>query len=254
VWRIRRSAAAAPRRTSRARATRINKSQGQSLENVGLYLPRPVFAHGQLYVALSRVGNPDWIKVLVIDSKEQGTFDGCDGVYTVNIVYPEILARARELLEKSLAARATTTTSSATAAPSISASPMDVCSPSASAASPMEVCSPCDVSEEAGSSDLGAQEAGTSDATHAGEDDVDMDAAERAAERRLREAGLDVPARLLSREEAWDLAHASEQHATVDDEMVDEDADWRPAEPPHMREANARAERRARRAAARDGA
>ena len=37
-------------------------------------------------------------------------------------------------------------------------------------------------------------------------------------------------------------------------EMVDEDADWRPAEPLHVREANARAERRARRAAARDGA
>ena len=81
-----------------------------------------------------------------------------------------------------------------------------------------------------------------------------MDAAECAAERRLREAGLDVPDRLLSREEAWGLAHASEQHATVDDEMVDEDADWRPSEPPHVCEANARAERWARRVAARDGA
>ena len=70
----------------------------------------------------------------------------------------------------------------------------------------------------------------------------------RAVERRLREAGLDVPARLLSREEAWGLAHASEQHAAVDGEMVDEEADWRPAEPLHVREAHARAERRARRA------
>ena len=197
------------------------------------------------------MGNPDWIKVLVIDSKEQGTFDGRDGVYTVNIVYPEILARARELLERSLAARASLATSNVTtAAPLTYPSPMDICPPSARAASPMDVCSPCDETE-AGPSDLGGQAA--SSATHAGEDDVDMDAAERAAERRLREAGLDVPARLVSREEAWGLAHASEQHATVDDEMVEEEADWRPAEPPHVREAKARDERRARRAAACDG-
>lgn len=234
-------------------AMTINKSQGQSLENVGLYLPRPVFAHGQLYVALSRVGNPDWLKVLVVDSREQGTFEGRDGVYTVNIVYPEILARARELLDKSLAARSAATSTSTAAAPS-TICPMDVCpasAPAASESSPMDMCMPC-CESEAGPSDLSARDAQGGDAMHAAEDDIDMDAAERATERRLREAGLAVPARLLSCEEVWGLAHASEQSAAVDGEMVDEEADWRPAEPPHVREANARAERRARRAAARD--
>ena len=36
----------------------IDKSQGQTFQNYGIYLPRPLFAHGQLYVALSRIGDP----------------------------------------------------------------------------------------------------------------------------------------------------------------------------------------------------
>jgi hypothetical protein len=43
---------------SLAFAMTINKAQGQSFDRVGLYLPQPVFAHGQLYVAYSRCGYP----------------------------------------------------------------------------------------------------------------------------------------------------------------------------------------------------
>ncbi|KAG0719939.1 hypothetical protein GWK47_049469 [Chionoecetes opilio] len=37
-------------------AMTINKCQGQTKSYVGVYLPTPVFTHGQLYVSLSRVG------------------------------------------------------------------------------------------------------------------------------------------------------------------------------------------------------
>jgi hypothetical protein len=42
----------------------INKAQGQTLEFAGIQLETQPFAHGQLYVAMSRVGSPDNIKVL----------------------------------------------------------------------------------------------------------------------------------------------------------------------------------------------
>ena len=40
-------------------AATINKAQGDTLKMIGVWLPQPVFAHGQLYVAPSRVGAPD---------------------------------------------------------------------------------------------------------------------------------------------------------------------------------------------------
>ncbi|XP_062017408.1 uncharacterized protein LOC133733784 [Rosa rugosa] len=46
-------------------ALTINKSQGQTIPNVGIYLPDHVFSHGQLYVALSRGVSEASTKVLV---------------------------------------------------------------------------------------------------------------------------------------------------------------------------------------------
>ncbi|EOA32231.1 hypothetical protein CARUB_v10015489mg [Capsella rubella] len=65
-------------------AMTINKSQGQSLEHVGIYLPKPVFSHGQLYVALSRVTSKKGLKILIIN--KEGKVD----TQTTNVVYKEV--------------------------------------------------------------------------------------------------------------------------------------------------------------------
>ena len=67
-------------------AMTINKSQGQSVERVGLYLAEPVFAHGQLYVALSRATSKDGIKVVVLNP---GASED-EGVWTSNVVYRQL--------------------------------------------------------------------------------------------------------------------------------------------------------------------
>jgi len=64
-------------------AMTINKIQGQSLKHVSLYLPSPIFSHGQLYVALSRVTSKEGLKILIYDD------DGEDTDVTSNFVYHE---------------------------------------------------------------------------------------------------------------------------------------------------------------------
>ena len=71
-------------------ALTINKAQGQTIPNVGIYLPDHVFNHGQLYVALSRGVSQSTTKILV----EKGTVSGEEGVHTKNIVYKEVLLSA----------------------------------------------------------------------------------------------------------------------------------------------------------------
>ena len=40
-----------------------NKAQGQTLSHVGIYLKQGFFSHGELYVAMSRVGSKDILKI-----------------------------------------------------------------------------------------------------------------------------------------------------------------------------------------------
>ncbi|XP_006282156.2 ATP-dependent DNA helicase PIF1 [Capsella rubella] len=70
-------------------AMTINKSQVQSLQEVGLFLPRPVFSHGQLYVALSRVTSKKGLKILIVDKEGQSQKE------TMNVVFKEVFQNLR---------------------------------------------------------------------------------------------------------------------------------------------------------------
>ena len=93
-------------------AMTINKSQGQTIPNVGVYLPEPVFSHGQLYVALSRATSTSNIKVLTgkcdddeeeekeknkktnkKKKKEKKEEISTSETYTKNIVHTEVLTK-----------------------------------------------------------------------------------------------------------------------------------------------------------------
>ncbi|KAL5193323.1 hypothetical protein HKD37_20G055561 [Glycine soja] len=58
--------------------------KGQSLSMVGLYLPKPIFSHGQLYVALSRVNLTKGLKIM-IHYKDQKNMTS-----TTNVIFKEV--------------------------------------------------------------------------------------------------------------------------------------------------------------------
>nr|CAH0113273.1 unnamed protein product [Daphnia galeata] len=81
-------------------AMTITKSQGQTFDRVGIFLPEPVFSHGQLYVAFSRSTSKEGVRVEINESDKQGhllrnhptaTEEEKLKVFTKNIVYREVL-------------------------------------------------------------------------------------------------------------------------------------------------------------------
>ena len=64
----------------------INKSQGQTLDRVGIYLDSPVFSHGQLYVGCSRVRKSNTLFFQITNSNYQGemTINGVTAIYVRN--------------------------------------------------------------------------------------------------------------------------------------------------------------------------
>ncbi|XP_045031637.1 ATP-dependent DNA helicase pif1-like [Daphnia magna] len=81
-------------------AMTINKSQGQTFERVGIYLPESVFSHGQLYVAFSRATSREGVKIQCEETDKQGkllrnlpqsTEQDKNKVFTKNVVYKAVL-------------------------------------------------------------------------------------------------------------------------------------------------------------------
>lgn len=73
-------------------AMTINKSQEQTLDTVGIFLPEPVFGRGQLYVAFSWVWRACDVKIKAVNTSLQGKLvKHYESVFTLNVIYREIL-------------------------------------------------------------------------------------------------------------------------------------------------------------------
>lgn len=65
---------------------------GQTMDFVGVFLETPCFSHGQLYVAMSRVGSPHRVRFAL-------PLDDSNNFTTKNVVYHEALNRPDAVLE-----------------------------------------------------------------------------------------------------------------------------------------------------------
>ena len=79
----------------------INKAQGQTLNEVGIYLKQTSFSHGQLYVALSRARKASRVRVITcMGSLEDDICDSGmnEAKFRVRkMVSFDVLSRAKQL-------------------------------------------------------------------------------------------------------------------------------------------------------------
>ena len=69
-------------------AMTINKAQGQTISHLGVHLIDPVFSHGQLYVAFSRVRSRQSLRVKLTSQTN----------FVRNVVYQEVIQHQRTML------------------------------------------------------------------------------------------------------------------------------------------------------------
>ncbi|XP_045817402.1 replication protein A 70 kDa DNA-binding subunit A-like [Trifolium pratense] len=77
-------------------AMAIEKSQGQSLDSVGLYIPRSVISHDQLKVAFSSVKSKNGLKILIDDKDKEAM---SDTINDINAVFKEVFKNLNKIKE-----------------------------------------------------------------------------------------------------------------------------------------------------------
>ena len=71
----------------------INRAQGQTLSQGGMFLDRSVLSHGHLYVGFGRCGDPRNFFVCANQSEFENIKANLDDTktYTKNVIYPEMM-------------------------------------------------------------------------------------------------------------------------------------------------------------------